>query len=144
MNVELPQKWMIATDGSQFAEQSLKYASELYKLIPEKPDVHIVNVVSDPMGVGPEGLKREIAQAEKLLEKGALKFSDEGKGDKHIHLLIEVGEPRKVLADLLKRLEIEHLFMGGADFSTGAVDVSSGGITNYMLHRLKGTVTIMK
>ncbi|MDG5766954.1 universal stress protein [Balneolales bacterium ANBcel1] len=135
---------MIATDGSPFANQSLQYAAGLYNSLPEKPVVYIVNVVSDPMGVGREGLPKEVEQSEKLLRKEALRFSEKGTDDKNIRIVVEVGDPRKKLVELLKRLDVDHLFMGGADFSSSAVDITSGGITNYMLHNLSGMVTIVK
>ncbi len=135
---------MIATDGSSFATQSLEYASKIYRYMPEKPVVYIVNVVSDPMGMGRQELVKEIQQAEKLLDKSARKFSEKGPDDDYVNVLVEVGEPRKKLVELFKELEVDHLFMGGADFSSTAVDIKSGGVTNFMLHHLSGVVTIVK
>ncbi len=142
--MNIPRIWMIATDGSHYAELSTQYASKLFRLMPEKPDVWIVNVVSDPGGVGRDGLAREIGQAEKMLEKISKGFSDDGSQHENVQTLVEVGDPRKKLVEVLKRLDVEHLFMGGADFSTGSADLTSGGITNYMLHHLKGMATIVK
>ncbi len=79
-----------------------------------------------------------------MLTDASFLFAEEGAKNKNIHILVEVGDPRKTLAGLLKKLEVEHLFMGGADFSFGTVNITTGGITNYMLHHLKGTVTIIK
>ncbi|MDI6401592.1 universal stress protein [Balneolaceae bacterium ANBcel3] len=142
--MELPKTWMIATDGSQYADLSSRYASQLYKALPVKPDVWIVNVVSDPMNVGADGLEMEISQATKLLGKVAALFGEDGMADQNVRILVEVGNPRKKLVELLNKLKVDHLFMGGADFSSNAVDISSGGITNYMLHHLNGMVTIIK
>lgn len=135
---------MIATDGSHYADLATRYAAGLFKLMPEKPEVWLVYVVSDPMGVGRDGLTKEIGQAGNMLEKASYLFSSKESQPENVHILVEVGDPRSKLVELLKRLKVGHLFMGGADFSSGASDIASGGITNYMLHHLKGMVTILK
>jgi nucleotide-binding universal stress UspA family protein len=144
MTQELPKIWMIATDGSRYADLSAAYAARLYTIMPEKPSVWLVNVVSDPGRVGPDGLKKEISQAENLLKKASERFPADEQRDDKVKILVEVGDPRKKLVEMLKRLEVEHLFMGGADFRSAPGDLASGGITNYMLHHLKGMVTIIK
>jgi len=135
---------MVATDGSHYAELSAKYAAQLYSLMPEKPEVWLVYVLSDPEGVGPKGLEMEIRQAKSMLTTAAARFENYGNPDADIHILVELGDTRRKLVEILKKLQIEHLFMGGADFSTIAADIASGGISNYMLHHLDGMVTIIK
>lgn len=133
----LPKKWLIATNGTKYANESALYAAQLYRSLIEKPEVTILHVVEDAEEINSDKTKNILAEVRKL-------FPETDSDNEHISTLVSFGEASDVILETAENFGSEHLFIGGADFKWKVKDLISGGISNYVLHRFSGTITIVK
>lgn len=145
--MDLPGKWLIATDGSTYATMSVQYAAKLYGQLDPKPEVMLLNVLPDPRAKGKE-LDREAEakrqQAKIVLADARDYFVREAGTAETVSTMVAFGEPRSVIVEVAKSREIDHLIMGGSDYQWKITDLLSGGVTNYILHHLNCVITIIK
>lgn len=144
--MELPKRWMLATDGSKYANLSVDYAAKLYKFMDPKPDVLIINVIPEP-GKTPGDSKdlaviKEKERGKQILREAVQRFIDtSGKADT-VRTMVAMGEAREIIVKIAEGNKTDHIIMGGADFRW--TDVISGGVSNYVLHHSKCVVTVIK
>lgn len=140
--MSLPQKWLIATDGSKFATLSVQYAAKLYKQLDPKPQVTLMTVIADPRkrtgGEAPND------RSKLVLREAMEQFRLEAGDTETVTTYVAIGEPREVIVETAKRGGIDHLIMGGGDYQWKISDLLSGGVTNYILHHLNCVITIIK
>lgn len=128
-------KWLIATNGTKYASEAVKYAAELYKNLRYEPEVYILVVAVD---------EDSETEATAIMEMAKFLFEDQINKEVNLSTLVAVGEPGKVIVDQIKKINSDHLFIGGADFKWDVNDDKPGGISNYIIHNLTGGVTIIK
>jgi len=133
----LPKKWLIATNGTKYANESALYAAKLYRNLNEKPEVTILHVVEDAEEINSDKTKNILAEVRKL-------FPVSDADNKNISTLVSFGEASDVILETAENFGSEHLFIGGADFKWKVKNLNNGGISNYILHRFSGTITIVK
>lgn len=128
-------KWLIATNGTKYASEAVKYAADLYKNLRIEPEVCILVVAVD-----------EEAETEAIAIMEMAKFLFEDSIEKEVNLttLVAIGDPGKVIVEQMKSQNSDHLFIGGADFKWDIKDDKPGGISNYIIHNLTGGVTVLK
>ncbi|MCH8495402.1 MAG: universal stress protein [Balneolales bacterium] len=145
--MKLPQNWLIATDGSKYATMSVQYAAQLYKFLDPKPNVMLLNVISDPRNVSKsvdnahESTKSE---GKRVLSEARAFFLKEAGSADTVSTMVAIGEPRQVIVEIVKANEIDHLIMGGSDYQWKITDLLSGGVTNYIMHHLNCVITVIK
>lgn len=140
--MSLPQRWLIATDGSKYATLSVQYAAKLYKYLDPKPEVTIMTVIPDP-----RNRKDGAAQGDRskhVLREAKEQFLLEAGEADTVATFVAIGEPREAIVETAKRGNIDHLIMGGGDYQWKITDLLSGGVTNYILHHLHCVITIIK
>lgn len=142
--MSLPQRWLLATDGSKYATLSVQYAARLYKLMDPKPNVLIMTVIPDPRNRKEKenDLNRDKS---KLVLREAKDFFEMEAGDADsVSTMVTIGEPRETIVDTARKANIDHVIMGGGDYQWKITDLLSGGVTNYILHHLNCVITIIK
>ncbi|MEO1023403.1 MAG: universal stress protein [Bacteroidota bacterium] len=128
-------QWLIATNGTQYASEAVKHAAKLYAHYPEKPAVVILTVIEDdPL----------YDEARAVLEMAKYLFEDVAGSSAHVELRTEVGLPGEVISDFAASEEVDQVFIGGADFKWDVNEGDTGGVSNYIVHKIKGTITIIK
>jgi len=145
--MEMPQNWLIATDGSKYATMSVRYAAKLYKFLDPKPNVMLLNVISDPRTIRRDSIEISAAvreQSKKVLVEARSFFLEEAGSDDTISTMVAIGEPRQIIVQVVKSNQIDHLIMGGADYQWRITDLLSGGVTNYILHHVNCVITVIK
>jgi len=140
--MSLPQRWLIATDGSKFATMSVQYAAKLYKHLDPKPQVTIMMVIPDPRKHG--GGEAPNDRGKLVLREAMDQFRLEAGDTETVSTYVGIGEPREVIVETVRRGGIDHLIMGGGDYQWRITDLLSGGVTNYILHHLHCVITIIK
>jgi nucleotide-binding universal stress UspA family protein len=144
--MELPKRWMLATDGSKYANLSVEYAAKLYNFMVPKPDVLIINVIPEPGKSS--GQSKDIAvikekeRGKQILREAVQRFIDTSGSAETVRTMVAIGEPREVIVKIAEGNKTDHIIMGGADFRW--TDVISGGVSNYVLHHTKCVVTLIK
>ncbi len=144
---EIPANWLIATDGSKYATMSVQFAAKLYKFLEPKPNVMLLNVISDPRGIKKEVAKAadtEKDRAKRVLRDAREYFLQEAGSAETVSTMVAIGEPRQVIVEVAKANEVDHLIMGGSDYQWKITDLLSGGVTNYILHHLNCVITVIK
>ena len=146
--MELPKRWLIATDGSKYAEMSVDYAAGLYGAIRPKPEVTLLHVIPDPTDSQSRNpmtaLSKEKEHGKQLLKAAKDKFVQAaGKADT-VHTMVAIGEPRQVIVEIAKGNKTDHIIMGGSDYRWRITDLLSGGVSNYILHHLQCVITVIK
>lgn len=131
----MPKKWLIATNGTKYASEAVKYAGELYSELKEGPEVHLLVVAIDDKGE---------SEAKAILELAKYKFEEVAGSMVNLHAYMKVGEPGKVIVNEMNSREIDHLFIGGADFKWDINDKAPGGISNYIIEHSTGKITLIK
>jgi nucleotide-binding universal stress UspA family protein len=140
----LPQRWLLATDGSKYATQSVQYAARLYKFIDPKPSVLIMTVIPDPRNRRDKDNEQSKDKSKHVLREAKAFFEAEAGIADTVSTFVAIGEPREVIVETAKKAEIDHLIMGGGDYQWKITDLLSGGVTNYILHHLNCVITIIK
>ncbi|MFU8859926.1 MAG: universal stress protein [Cyclonatronaceae bacterium] len=144
--MELPKRWMLATDGSKYANLSVEYAAQLYKFMDPKPDVLIINVIPEPgKSAGKEtdiAVIKEKERGKQILREAVQRFIDASGSAETVRTMVAMGESREVIVKIAEGNKTDHIIMGGADFRW--TDVISGGVSNYVLHHAKCLVTLIK
>ncbi len=127
--------WVIATNGTKYASEAVKYAAELYRDLRTEPEIYILVVATDDEAV---------TQAKAILEMANFTFEDIAGKEGALTTLVEIGEPGEVIIQQMKKLNGDHLFIGGADFKWDINDESEGGISNYIIENISGGITLIK
>jgi nucleotide-binding universal stress UspA family protein len=145
--MEIPANWLIATDGSRYANMSVEFAAKLYRFLEPKPNVMLLTVVADPRNVRRDVQKLTDTQRDDskriLREARDLFFREAGSADT-VQTMVAIGEPRQVIVEIAKANQIDHVIMGGSDYQWKITDLLSGGVTNYILHHLNCVITVIK
>ncbi|MBD3617196.1 MAG: universal stress protein [Gracilimonas sp.] len=128
-------KWVIATNGTKYASAAVKYAAELFRDLRAEPEVYILVVAVDD---------ESITEAKAITEMAKYSFEDIAGKEGSLTMMVETGEPGKVIIDQVNKLKADHLFIGGADFKWDINDDSPGGISNYLIEHISGGVTLIK
>lgn len=128
-------KWVIATNGTKYASAAVKYAAELFKDLRIDPEVHILVVAIDDEALN---------EAKGIMELAKFTFEDIAGKEGPVSTLVETGEPGKVIIEQMKKLDADHLFIGGADFKWDINEDGPGGISNYIIDNISGGVTVIK
>ncbi len=140
--MSLPERWMIATDGSTYASQAVDYAAKLYRQLDPKPEVLLLTVIPDPRQKKPDPVANE--RSKTVLREAKERFLREAGSADTVSTLVAIGEPREVIVDAARKNGIGHVIMGGADYQWRITDLLSGGVTNYILHHLNCVITMIK
>lgn len=128
-------KWVIATNGTKYASAAVKYAAELFKDLRVDPEVYILVVAVDD---------EALTEAKAIMEMAKFMFEDVAGKEGPLTTMVETGEPGKVIVEQMKKLNADHLFIGGADFKWDINDDKPGGISNYIIDKISGGVTLIK
>ncbi|MCC5925678.1 MAG: universal stress protein [Bacteroidetes bacterium] len=144
--MNLPQNWLIATDGTKYATMSVEYAARLYACMSPKPNVLLLNIVPDPRRGGAGGADADAKKqsGKKVLAEARQYFQDIAGTDEHVNTIILIGEPRQAIVETVKANNIDHLIMGGADYQWKITDLLSGGVTNYIIQHVNCVITLIK
>ena len=126
---------MIATNGTKYASDAVSYAAKLYTVYPEKPHVVLMMVVHK---------EDEREDAKSILEVSKFLFEDIAGKESNLQLLLEDGEPGTAIARAAEQGNMDHIFLGGADFQWDVTEGDSVPTSNIVLDRIKGTVTLVK
>lgn len=128
-------KWLIATNGTRYASEAVKYAAELYKNLRFEPEVCILVVAMNDEAQ---------SEAKAIIELAKFMFEDVAGKEGSLTTKIDIGEPGKVIVEQMKEQKADHLFIGAADFKWDVNDETAGGISNYIIHHVSGKVTLIK
>ncbi|MTI87424.1 MAG: universal stress protein [Balneolaceae bacterium] len=131
----MPEKWIIATNGTKYASEAVKYAAHLYKELKANPEINILVVAIDESGS--DGAKA-------ILEMAKYTFEDIAGTELPLTAMLETGEPGKVIAEQMEKLKGDHLFIGGADFKWDINVDGPGGVSNYLIENVSGRITLIK
>ncbi len=140
----LPQRWLLATDGSKYATMSVQYAARIYKLMDPKPNVLIMTVIPDPRDRREKDNEQSKDKSKQVLREAKEFFVMEAGEADSVSTFVAIGEPRDVIVETARKANIDHLIMGGGDYQWRITDLLSGGVTNYILHHLNCVITIIK
>lgn len=127
--------WVIATNGTKYASEAVKYAAELYRDLRIEPEIYILVVATDDNAVD---------QAKAILEMAKFTFEDIAGKEGSLTTMVETGEPGDVIIQQMKTLKGDHLFIGGSDFKWDINSDVDGGISNYIIENLSGGITLIK
>ncbi|MEX0723033.1 MAG: universal stress protein [Gracilimonas sp.] len=128
-------KWVIATNGTKYASEAVKYAAELYRDLRAEPDIYILVVAVDD---------DSLTEAQAITEMAKYSFEDIAGKEGTLSTMVEIGEPGKVIIEQCKKLNADHLFIGGADFKWDINEDAPGGISNYIVEHISGGITLIK
>ncbi|MFP8489822.1 universal stress protein [Gracilimonas sp. Q87] len=127
--------WVIATNGTKYASEAVKYAAELYRDLRTEPEIYILVVATDDTAV---------TQAKAILEMAKFTFEDIAGKEGTLTTLVETGEPGDVIIHQMNALKGDHLFIGGSDFKWDINEEGEGGISNYIIENISGGITLIK
>ena len=130
-----PSNWLIATNGSKYASEAVKHAGMLSSLLKNKPSVTILVVASNTES---EDTAKGIVEMAKFL------FEENSGPEIDPELAVETGEPGKTIIETAKKLDCDHILIGGADFKWDINDKKPGGISNYIIDKFNGVITVVK
>jgi nucleotide-binding universal stress UspA family protein len=144
--MNLPQNWLIATDGTKYATMSVEYAAKLYACMNPKPNVMLLHIIPDPRrgSSGSPETDQGKQKGKKVLAEARQYFLDIAGSDEHVNTMIMIGEPRQAIVETVKANTIDHLIMGGADYQWKITDLLSGGVTNYIIQHVSCVITLIK
>lgn len=128
-------KWVIATNGTKYASAAVKYAAELFRDLRVDPEVYILVVAVDDEALN---------EAKGIIELAKYTFEDIAGKEGPLTTMVEIGEPGKIIVEQMKKLQADHLFIGGADFKWDINEEGPGGISNYIIEHISGGVTLIK
>ncbi|MEP1152605.1 MAG: universal stress protein [Balneola sp.] len=127
--------WLIATNGSKYASEAVKHAGILSSLLKNKPSVTILVVAED---------KDNEDKAKGIVEMANYLFERNSGVDTDPELLVRIGEPGKTIVKTAEELECDHILIGGADFKWDVNDGKPGGISNHIINKFNGVITVVK
>ena len=130
-----PANWLIATNGSKYASEAVKHAGMLSAMLKNKPTVTILVVADD---------KESEDKAKGIVEMAKFLFEEHSGPEMDPELSVEVGEPGKTIIASAKKLQCDHILIGGADFKWDVNDSKEGGISNYIINKFNGVITVVK
>lgn len=133
--MSFPTKWLIATNGSKYASEAVKYAGLLSTELANKPEVTILVVAYEKDA-------EEIALG--IVEMAKYLFEEEGKKAVEPRLEVRIGEPGQTIVETAKDFGCDHILIGGADFKWDINDKNPGGISNYVISNFDGVITVVK
>lgn len=133
--MNFPSKWLIATNGSKYASEAVKYAGSLSAVLSKTPEVTIL-VVANTQET--EDVALGIVEMAKFL------FEEEGNHTVEPRLEVEIGEPGATIVETAKKHGCDHILIGGADFKWDINDDSPGGVSNYIIANFDGVITVVK
>lgn len=144
--MNLPQNWLIATDGSKYATESVEYAARLYACMSPRPNVLLLHIVPDPRRAAKSGSEgdSEKQKGKQILAEARQYFIDLAGDDDQVNTMVLVGEPRQAIVETVRANKIDHLIMGGADYQWKITDLLSGGVTNYIIQHVSCVITLIK
>jgi nucleotide-binding universal stress UspA family protein len=128
-------KWVIATNGTKYASEAVKYAAELFRDLRTEPEIYLLVVAID---------EDALTEAKAIIELAKFTFEDIAGKEGSLTALVEVGDPGKVIVEQMNLLNASHLFIGGADFKWDINDGTLGGISNYIIQHISGGITLIK
>lgn len=127
--------WVIATNGTKYASEAVKYAAELYRDLRTEPEIYILVVATDD---------DDVTQAKAILEMAKFTFEDLAGKEGALTTMVETGDPGEVIIQQMKKLNGDHLFIGGSDFKWDINEDGEGGISNYIIQNISGGITLIK
>lgn len=130
-----PSNWLIATNGGKYASEAVKHAGMLSSLLKNKPTVTILVVAED---------KENEDKAKGIIEMANYLFERNSGPEMDPELMVKVGEPGKTIIESAEQLECDHILIGGADFKWDVKDGKPGGISNYIIDKFNGIITVVK
>lgn len=133
--MSIPLNWLIATNGSIYASEAVKYAGELSAQLNKNPEVTLLVIAAT---------KEEEEVALGIVEMAKFLFEEKSRHDLQPELLVKIGEPGKTIVETAKELKCDHILIGGNDFKWDVNDEKPGGISNYIIHHFKGLITVVK
>jgi len=146
--MKFPKQWLLATDGSKYANMAVEYAAQLYANLMVKPNIVLLHVIPDPTGAQNRdpinAKKKEKDRGRLVLNEAKEKFKEEAGTTENISTLMVIGDPRKTIVEIAKSNKTDHLIMGGSDYRWKISDLLSGGVSNYVLHHLNCLITFIK
>ena len=128
-------KWLIATNGTKYASEAVKYAGSLSAVLNEKPDVTILVVANT---------KDDEDAALGIVEMAKYLFEEEGQKIVEPNLEVRIGKPGETIVETAKEKGVDQILIGGADFKWDINDDSPGGVSNYIIANFDGTITVVK
>tara|TARA_R110000868_G_scaffold408293_5_gene691018 strand:- start:51068 stop:51469 length:402 start_codon:yes stop_codon:yes gene_type:complete len=133
--MSFPSKWLIATNGSKYASEAVKHAGLLSSELTNKPEVTILVIASQKET---EDIALGIVEMAKFL------FEEEGNNSVEPHLEVRIGHPGPTIINAAKELGCDHILIGGADFKWDIHDDKPGGVSNYIIAKFDGVITVVK
>jgi nucleotide-binding universal stress UspA family protein len=130
-----PSNWLIATNGSKYASEAVKHAGILSSLLNNKPTVTIL-VVADN--------KESEDTAKGIVEMAKFLFEENSGPEMDPELVVEVGEAGKTIVNTAEQLKCDQIFIGGADFKWDINDGNPGGVSNFIIDKFNGVITVVK
>lgn len=146
--MQFPSRWLIATDGSKYANLSVEYAAEMYRFVKPKPNVLIIHVIPDPTDSQSRNpltaLTKEKERGKQILREAKERFVAAAGEAETVSTMVAIGEPRQVIVEIAKGNHTDHIIMGGSDYRWRITDLLSGGVSNYILHHMQCVITVIK
>lgn len=133
--MSFPTNWLIATNGSKFASEAVKHAGLLSAELTNKPKVTILVIAS-------EKETEDIALG--IVEMAKFLFEEEGGKEVEPVLEVRIGQPGPTIVETANELGCDHILIGGADFKWDIHDDKPGGVSNYIIARFDGVITVVK
>lgn len=130
-----PTKWLIATNGTKYASDAVKYAGVLSGLVTETLEVTILVVALN---------KENEDAALGIVEMAKFLFEEKGQKKVDPKLEVRIGDPGKTIVDTANELGCDHILIGGADFKWDVNDGKAGGVSNYIIAHFDGVITVVK
>ncbi len=133
--MSFPTKWLIATNGSKYASEAVRYAGQLSAQFAKKPEVIILVVANE---------KENEDTAKGIMEMANFLFEESSDGLVTPTLLVKVGEPGKTIVDTANELKCGQILIGGADFKWDINSKEPGGVSNYIIDKFAGVISVIK
>ena len=133
--MEFPSNWLIETNGSKNASEAVKHAGMLSSLLNNKPSVTILVVAEN---------KEDEDTAKGIVEMAKFLFEENSGPEVDPELVVETGEPGKTIIKTAGKLDCDQIFIGGADFKWDINADKPGGISNYIIDKFNGVITVVK
>lgn len=130
-----PSKWLIATNGSIYASEAVKYAGSLSAELTKKPDVTILVIANDKE-------TEEVALG--IVEMAKFLFEEESGNKVEPTLEVRIGAPGQTIVETANELGCDHILIGGADFKWDINDGKPGGVSNFIIDKFDGVITVVK
>lgn len=133
--MEFPTNWLIATNGSKYASEAVKHAGMLSALLKNKPSVTLLVVAND---------KESEDTAKGIVEMAKFLFEENSGPEVDPDLVVKIGEPGETIVGTAEEIGCDHILIGGADFKWDINSKDPGGISNYIIDKFNGVITVVK